>query len=74
MHPEALHAFHMAQAKLAGFIDQVDMVLTRYPPTDNSEEAHYARAVAYFRQPDLQKALNASGDGRTAPRMTRRSG
>ena len=47
----------MAQAKLAGFIDQVDMVLTRYPPTDNSEEAHYARAVAYFRQPDLQKAL-----------------
>jgi predicted Zn-dependent protease len=55
--PEALHAFHMAQAKLAGFLDQVDMILTRYPLTDNSEEAHYARAVAYFRQPDLQKAL-----------------
>jgi predicted Zn-dependent protease len=55
--PEALHAYHIAQAKLAGFIDRVDMVLNRYPPTDNSEEAHYARAVAYFRQPDLQKAL-----------------
>ncbi len=55
--PEAMHAFHMAQAKLAGFVDNVDMVLTRYPPTDNSEEAHYARAVAYFRQPDLQKAI-----------------
>jgi predicted Zn-dependent protease len=55
--PEAMHAFHMAQAKLAGFIDNVDNVLMRYPPTDNSEEAHYARAVAYFRQPDLQKAL-----------------
>jgi len=55
--PEALHAFHMVQAKLAGFIDPVDTVLNRYPPSDNSEEAHYARAVAYFRQPDLQKAL-----------------
>ena len=55
--PEAMHAFHMMQAKLAGFIDNVDMVLTRYPPSDSSEEAHYARAVAYFRQPDLQKAL-----------------
>jgi predicted Zn-dependent protease len=54
----ALHAFHMAQAKLAGFIDPVDMVLARYPPNDNSEEAHYARAVAYFRQPELQKALD----------------
>jgi predicted Zn-dependent protease len=53
----ALHAYHMAQAKLAGFVDPVDMVLTRYPPNDNSEEAHYARAVGYFRQPDLQKAL-----------------
>jgi predicted Zn-dependent protease len=53
----ALHAFHMTQAKLAGFIDPVDLVLTRFPPTDNSEEAHYARAVAYFRQPDLQKSL-----------------
>lgn len=55
--PEAMHAFRMTQAKLAGFIDNVDMVLTRYPPSDNSEEAHYARAVAYFRQPDLQKAI-----------------
>lgn len=55
--PAALHAFHMVQAKLAGFLDRVDAVLTRYPPTDASEEAHYARAVAYFRQPDLQKAL-----------------
>lgn len=55
--PEAVHAFHMVQAKLAGYLDPVDMVLTHYPPSDMSEEAHYARAVAYFRQPDLQKAL-----------------
>ncbi|MGH6876495.1 MAG: M48 family metalloprotease [Rhizomicrobium sp.] len=55
--PEAVHAFHMVQAKLAGFLDPVDLVLSHYPPSDTSEEAHYARAVAYFRQPDLQKAL-----------------
>jgi predicted Zn-dependent protease len=55
--PEAVHAFRMVQAKLDGYLDPVDMVLMHYPPSDNSEEAHYARAVAYFRQPDLQKAL-----------------
>ena len=55
--PEALHAFRMAQAKLAGFLDPVDMVLIHYPPSDTSEEGHYARAVAYFRQPELKKAL-----------------
>jgi predicted Zn-dependent protease len=48
----------MVQAKLDGFLDPVDMVLLHYPPSDQSEEAHYARAVAYFRQPDLQKALD----------------
>lgn len=55
--PEAVHAFKMIQAKLAGFLDPVGMVLTHYPPSDTSEEAHYARAVAYFRQPDLPQAL-----------------
>lgn len=55
--PEAVHAFRMVQAKLAGFIDPVQSVLNRYPPTNTSEEAHYARAVAYFRQPDLKSAL-----------------
>ncbi|HEY6579193.1 MAG TPA: M48 family metalloprotease [Rhizomicrobium sp.] len=55
--PEAVHAFHMVQAKLAGFLDPVDLVLSHYPSTDMSEEAHYARAVAYFREPDLEKAI-----------------
>ena len=56
--PEAVHEFHMIQAKLTGFIDPVDMVLAHYPAGDMSEEAHYARAIAYFRQPDMQKALD----------------
>jgi predicted Zn-dependent protease len=55
--PEAVHEFHMIQAKLAGFLIPVDEVLNHYPASDTSEEARYARAVAYFRQPDMQKAL-----------------
>jgi predicted Zn-dependent protease len=56
--PEAVHEFHMIQAKLTGFIDPVDQVLTHFPSSDVSEEAHYARAIAYFRQPDMGKALD----------------
>lgn len=55
--PQAIRQFHLIQAKLAGFLNKVDTVLTRYPASDNSEEAHYARAIAYFRQPDMKKAI-----------------
>src|SRR5262249_5815718 len=55
--PEVVHEFHMIQAKLAGYISKPDAVLVRYPLSDQSDEAHYARAMAYFRQPDLPKAL-----------------
>ncbi len=56
--PEVVHEFHMIQAKLAGYISKPEAVLARYPASDNSPEAHYARAMAYFRQPELQKALD----------------
>ena len=55
--PEAMHQFRLIQAKLAGFLDKVDTVLARYPESDTSDEAHYARAIAYFRQPDMKKAI-----------------
>jgi len=32
-------------------------VLTRYPTSDKSIRAHYARAVAYYRKPDIDAAL-----------------
>jgi predicted Zn-dependent protease len=57
--PEALHTFQMVQAKLAGFVLPVKEALTRFPESDNSEPARYARALAYLRQPNLQKALTA---------------
>lgn len=55
--PESLHTFQMVQAKLAGYVLPVKEALTRYPESDTSEPARYARTMAYLRQPSLQKAL-----------------
>jgi predicted Zn-dependent protease len=55
--PEVLHTFQMAQAKLAGFVLPVKEALNRYPESDTSEPARYARAMIYMRQPNFQKAL-----------------
>lgn len=54
---EAVHKFEMVQAKLAGFVLPVKDVFNRYPMTNVSEPARYARALAYMRQPDLPKAM-----------------
>ena len=44
-------------AKLQGFLNPPEDTLRQYPPQDQSLSARYARAVAYFRMPDLAKAL-----------------
>ena len=56
--PESIHEFHMIQAKLAGYISKPADVLQRYPVSDQSDEALYARAMAYFREPDMAMALS----------------
>jgi predicted Zn-dependent protease len=56
--PADEHEFEMIQAKLAGYVLPVDQALTRYPPSDTSEVARYARAMAYMRKPDLKAALD----------------
>ena len=55
--PQALHTFQMVQAKLAGFVLDVKDALNRYPETDKTEPARYARTMIYMRKPDFQKAL-----------------
>jgi predicted Zn-dependent protease len=55
--PQSVHTFDMVQAKLAGYVLPVDEVLRRYPLTDTSEPARYARAMAYMRKPDFKQAL-----------------
>ena len=55
--PETVHEFHMIQAKLYGFLSKPEDVLIRYPLSDKSEEARYARGIAYFQKPELKLAL-----------------
>ena len=47
----------MMHAKLRGFLDSPQQVFVRYPPSDQSQPARYARAVASFRGADLAGAL-----------------
>jgi predicted Zn-dependent protease len=44
------------KAKLVGFILSEGQTLTRYPLSDTSQPARYARAVAYYRVSDLPRA------------------
>lgn len=55
--PERIHQFKMVQAKLHGFLDDPSVTFNRYPPSDKSDYALYARAVAYHRTGQLDKAL-----------------
>jgi predicted Zn-dependent protease len=55
--PQSVHALQMVQAKLAGFILPPDETMKRYPLSNTSSAARYARAMAYMKKPDLQKAL-----------------
>jgi predicted Zn-dependent protease len=56
--PQSVRALQMVQAKLAGYSLPVDEVLRRYPPSNTSAPARYARTMAYMRKPLLQQALN----------------
>jgi predicted Zn-dependent protease len=47
----------MMRAKLRGYIQRPEVTLRQYPVADNGKPARYARAMAYFREPDMQKAL-----------------
>jgi predicted Zn-dependent protease len=45
------------RAKLTGYLEPIGRVLQRYKESDNSLASRYARAIAYYRRPDLPKAL-----------------
>ena len=46
-------------AKLKGFLDPPEATFRAYPDEDQSTEARYARAIAYYQIPDLERALAA---------------
>ena len=55
--PEWVAMFNIMKAKLGAFLGNPSQVLASYPVSDNSEPARYARAIAYYRIPDLNHAL-----------------
>lgn len=55
--PETVYAFDMMRAKLRGYIQQPEVSLRQYPVSNTSKPARYARAMAYFKTPDMAKAL-----------------
>ena len=56
--PPALQARHdLMRAELYGFIERPDGVARRYPPSDTSLAARYARAISAYRFSDPRVAL-----------------
>lgn len=52
-----LAEYDLMRAKLRGFIETPEVVLRRYPMSDHSAPARYARAAAFFRSAQLDRAL-----------------
>src|SRR6185312_12937447 len=50
-------AYRRMHAKLTGYIDPLDRVQKTYKPEDNPIYSRYARAIAYYRISNLDKAL-----------------
>ena len=57
--PGSAELLRLIKAKLRAFLDPPASTLAGYPLSDTSELARYARAIAYYRVPDLPKALPA---------------
>jgi predicted Zn-dependent protease len=55
--PEWLALNAIMKAKLNAFLNAPSQTLGQLKPDDNSEPARYARAIAYYRIPDLKNAL-----------------
>lgn len=53
---ESLHRLRMAQAKIFGYLMTESQTLGRYPLSDTSLPARYARAFAYYRSVDIPNA------------------
>ncbi|CAN5524868.1 M48 family metalloprotease [soil metagenome] len=55
--PELILRHQLMQAKLVGFLSPPEMVFQRYPKSDNSLPARYARAISMFRTGDTRNAV-----------------
>ena len=55
--PELQLRHDMMRAKIYGFMERRGTVLRRYPPSDTSLPARYARAISTYRHADLRNAV-----------------
>jgi predicted Zn-dependent protease len=56
--PDKFYRWHaIMRAKLTAFLEPPAVALHAYPESDTSIPARYARAIAYYRMPKLDKAL-----------------
>lgn len=55
--PALQHRHDMMRAKISGFMERAETVNRRYPITDNSLPAKYARAIATYLHGDPHKAV-----------------
>ena len=55
--PQLQQRHDMMRAKLSGFVDRPDAVLRRYPPSNNSLPARYARAISSYRFGDVRASI-----------------
>ena len=54
--PQRQQAFELAKAKLRGFLDEPAHTMRRYPDSDQSDPALYARSVAHYKRGDIARA------------------
>ena len=55
--PELQLRHDLMRAKLSGFLERPDTVARRYPASDRSLPARYARAISTYRHSDLRQAV-----------------
>lgn len=55
--PALVLRHELMRAKTSGFMEQRDTVIRRYPPSDTSLPAQYARAISTYRHGDLTVAI-----------------
>jgi len=55
--PENIERLRRVQAKIHGFLESPGRTYARFPPSDLSIAARYARAVAAYRVPDTEMAV-----------------
>ncbi len=57
--PEAIAEHAIMKAKLEGFLNGAGQTLNEYPDTDQSFPARYARAIAYYKETETDRAIAA---------------